>query len=494
MGDSLLLLAIDDHSLPLRRHLTYYLAKPNVRKQPVLTPSIEDPNAPDRMVANFYGTVLHDEGRYRMWYYAKNEVRPRPDEISMICYAESDDGISWAKPNLGQKEFKGNRDNNALDLPGKQAYTASVIKDEEDPEPQRRYKMVYNPLQESGPVADRFGMAVSTLRTATSPDGIRWAVAPEWPIDDFAEQSSFYKHGGMYYVHGQGLFHGGGEGSSEHGRQGYLWVSPDFKEWAQGWAEAFTLPEPADPAGRGQGFAYDQVHNGVAAANFGNVQVGLFGLWHMVEGEPPLFTLRGTTCDLGLLVSNDGVHSREPVKGHVYIHRDESPVTPVEGKRYPTILSQSNGILNVGDETRIYHGRWRNAGFTQDYYAEVALATLPRDRWGALGLFPRQSEGWVWSAPVTLPEHGVRIALNADAPELMRVELTDERLGLLPEYSGRNSGVPESTGGLESSVSRPAGDPSALSGKSVRLRVHLNRQGSLEPRLYAVYARAASQR
>jgi len=485
----LLLLAIDDHSLPFRRHLACYLTKPDIREEAVLAPRIDNPTAPDRAVTHFYGTVLHDEGKFRMWYYAMNEVLQRPHETSMVCYAESDDGIHWTRPNLGQKEVKGSRDNNALDIPGRQTYAASVIKDEGDPDPRRRYKIVYNPVQDTGPVADRFGQAVSTLGTATSPDGIRWTVAPEWPIDVFAEQSAFYQHDGMYYVHGQGIFAGGGEGGSEHGRQGYVWVSPDFREWAQGSAETFTLPEPVDPSQRGYEFLYDQVHLGVGAANFGNVQVGVFGLWHQGKGEPPLYTLKGTSCDLGLVVSNDGIHFREPVKGHVYISGHESSPTPVEGKEYPTILCQGNGILNVGDETLIYHGRWRNTGLSREYRAEVGLAKLPRDRWGALGLFPQQSEGWVWSAPVTMPEGGVEILLNADHPELTRVEVTDERLGLLSEYSGANSGVVKAGGGIESAVSWPAADPSALLGKNVRLKVHLRRERDLDPRLYAVHVK-----
>ena len=36
----------------------------------------------------------------------------------------------------------------------------------------------------------------------------------------------------------------------------------------------------------------------------------------------------------------------------------------------------------------------------------------------------------------------------------------------------------------------PTENPSALSGKIVRLRVHLSRHESLEPRLYAVYLRS----
>ena len=34
-----------------------------------------------------------------------------------LCYAESDDGFTWNKPTLNQFLFKGNRDNNAFELP-----------------------------------------------------------------------------------------------------------------------------------------------------------------------------------------------------------------------------------------------------------------------------------------------------------------------------------------------------------------------------------------
>ena len=460
-GHTVLLLAIDDHLLPFKRNLTYYLSKPRVLEQPVLTPRGDDPDAPDHRAAHFYGTVLFDEGRFRMWYYGKFEVMPRPRKSSLTCYAESDDGLHWTRPNLGQKLVRGSRDNNALDLPSRQTYGATVIKDEDDPDPRRRYKMVYNPEQESGAVADRFGRPISTLGTATSPNGIDWNVSPEWPIDVFAEHSSFFKHEGLYIVHGQGIFSGGGEGGSKHGRRGYAWVSADFEEWLPGWAEAFALPEPADPVKRGGDGKYDQVHLGVGASSFGNVQVGLYGLWHN-QGTPPSHV--GTSCDFGLVVSNDGIHFREPVKGHVYISRYDSPVTPVEGKDYDTILCQYNGILNVGDETRIYHGRWRPGGYGADYYAEVALATLPRDRWGALGLFPDEEEGWVWSAPVTLPRVGCLISLNADHARSMRVEVSDDRFGLLPDYLGSQAGSAQASEELESPVAWPGGDVSALGG------------------------------
>ena len=47
--DPAVLLAIDNHSLPLARNLCLYLSKPQVRAEPVLGPSRENPAAPDAL-------------------------------------------------------------------------------------------------------------------------------------------------------------------------------------------------------------------------------------------------------------------------------------------------------------------------------------------------------------------------------------------------------------------------------------------------------------
>ena len=66
--DSVLLLAIDDVSLPLRKNVCLYLSKPAVRVEPVLAPSPLESSAPENLAAHFYGTALHDAGKCRMWY------------------------------------------------------------------------------------------------------------------------------------------------------------------------------------------------------------------------------------------------------------------------------------------------------------------------------------------------------------------------------------------------------------------------------------------
>jgi len=72
-----MLLAIDEASLPLRKDLCYYLSRPEVRPEAMLRPG-EGPGSCDNYMAAFPGTVLYDEGKFRMWYSAAHLGR-NPD-------------------------------------------------------------------------------------------------------------------------------------------------------------------------------------------------------------------------------------------------------------------------------------------------------------------------------------------------------------------------------------------------------------------------------
>ena len=80
----------------------------------------------------FPGTVLRDEGVFKMWYMGM--MYTGSGVANYTCYATSDDGISWTKPNLGMVDFGGNTNNNIIG-----GGSASVSIDEAA-EPERRYK------------------------------------------------------------------------------------------------------------------------------------------------------------------------------------------------------------------------------------------------------------------------------------------------------------------------------------------------------------------
>jgi len=326
-----------------------------------------------------------------------------------------------------------------------------------------------------------------TLKTAVSADGLQWTKGPDLPHREFREQASFFKHKGLFIVSGHTP--STDESGSPRGRQGFAWVSPDFDHWPIEQAESFFLPEPSPASGWRWDQKFDQVHLGVGAASFGNMAVGLYGLWHQRGwGEG------GTSCDWGWVGSNDGIHFREPVAGHRFIRAEDNSLPAVPGKQFPNLLCQANGILNVDDETRIYYGRWRNSewpleGDGENYYSDIGLATVPRDRWGAMGLAPKATEGSVWSAPVKLPAGGCSISLNAEGADGIRVEVADENFQFHPDFSGEKSGKCDAAAGLDSAVRWPAGDLTQLAGKKIRLHVLLNKDSD-EPRLYAIYVTA----
>jgi len=500
---SALLLALDDVTFPVKHNLCLDLTKPTVRVEPVLTPSPLDSNAPDNFMVFFYGTVLHDEGRFRMWYYPCHwGVNPDwdghharqlakwdlPYFQGPLCYAESEDGLTWTKPHLHQLLFKGSKENNAFNLPHTLVSCATVIKDENDPDPARRYKMVYEFFPEfSDPPLEGLTSGMPTCALAASADGIQWDLLSTPYPNEFIEHASFYQHDGKYIINSQNFdLQIPGEGGTKRGRQGFARFSTDFNHWLEGAVESFALPEPAVPEARGISGLYDQVHLGVGAVSFGTVSVGLFGLWHNNDfwNEFDLIS-----CDLGLVISNDGLHFREPVKGHFFLSRHDSPAAPFPGKDYNTNLCQANGILNVGDETRIYHGRWRNTSDKPDDiengYGEVGLATLPRDRWGALRLPSHHSSGSVWSAPIVLPAADCELFLNVEGARGIRVEIADENFNLLSEYSGDNGGSTSDESGFDCKVAWPKSSLSILEGKTIRLKIHLQAGEYPQPRFYA---------
>lgn len=505
MKPQTLLLAIDSVSLPLRRNLTLHITKPYVHPEPVLTPRLNEHKMPDHLAAHFYGTVLYEDGKFRMWYSpcGKGPDPALPPEAvedipyidaawtrGPICYAESTDGINWERPNLGQFEYRGNKDHNGLDMGFDSIAGAAIIRDDREPDPAKRYKAVFTYYVYTGDTC-------ATLGGATSPDGIHWTPGPINPLNrHFFEATGFHRHGDMYVAIGQKGGDYYSENATHSSRQGRAHISYDFENWTSAYADSLLLPEPRDASLRSTYGKYDQVHVGIGTANYNNVTVGLFGFWH----NDPDF--RNISCDLGLVVSNDGLNFRQVVQGMPYLKQEDSPIIGFDNKTPHVMLTQGNGIVNVGGRTLIYHGRWTNGNvisgpsehfvgsydlhleYIDEYYADIALAEIERDRWGGLGLFPDTEDGHVWTAPVRLPDDmsAFQLSLNATDVSGLKVSIAKEGLQLI---DGFGDGTCPGGDGFDSVVNW-GGDLNKLAGQSVRFRIDFSRGDNLEPRLYAL--------
>lgn len=425
--------AFDDHNIAWQHNLKLTLVEATKHPEnPVLRRGPE--GAPDHGHAILYGTVIKQGDTFRMWYLGMHETENKagqaPGWWRPMCYAESRDGVHWTKPELGLVEFNGSKRNNIC-LIGGDLFSMtrvndflSVLHEPEDPDPSKRYKcafIAHMPFEEVkggrsriGPDERRWGAMIC----ATSADGLSWKVVGDRPANAGGERfevSSLYRFGDFYYSTGQLISPWSWRpDGSKIGRDMLAYRSPDFVNWSQAKALAFARPgQLANPPVAGQ-----QMHMGAGLWNRGNVLVGLHGMWQDAPEPPPKGENWnfGVRIDLGLLISNDGVHFREPVPGFRIIPRGQ------EGEWDDIAILQGHAFVNEGDRTMIWYSHWDTGGKLRNM--EIGLATLRRDGFGYLSAQVADND----SHFVTSPFQGKRLSLNvADISEgaPLQAELLD---------------------------------------------------------------------
>lgn len=110
--------------------------------------------------------MLHADSRYRLWYGSG----------AGMCYAESDDGIDWRKPELNLVEYDGSTANNIVLPAGSRIRPGQIFIDPAAPA-EERYKMVLN------------GEA-SRPTIAVSGDGLQWRALDEPMMVSFRDTSN----------------------------------------------------------------------------------------------------------------------------------------------------------------------------------------------------------------------------------------------------------------------------------------------------------------
>jgi hypothetical protein len=478
------LFAFDDRSIPGRLGLAVTMVRPEKHPaNPVLPRGMD--GAPDEHRAQCYGTVLAEGGRLRMWYSAMDH-----EGAIRAAYAETVDGVRWERPVLGLVDYRGARANNLLDIPLQGIYPC-VLREDEEPDPDRRYKMALELVDKGlpwGKAPKPFGITYF----ATSPDGLRWKLVGEGPpngspLPRMIEQASLYKIRGLYHVSGQG----GSPlpiGGRKIGRAMSTWQSPRIDAWPA--EPALSLYTSAAPDSGLE--LREQFHMGAAVWNRGNVCVGVHGRW--IEPAHPEEPLR---CDLGLSLSNDGLHFREAQRHWRFIERDQEAEWDRELKGYPAsgvderhVLYQSQSFTNVGEKTLFwYSANTRRPPGGGPAFGNTGLATLRRDGFGYLAVRPDDVEGTFLSAPLSA-SGPVTVSVNADGvseQHPLALEVTEEGgLTPLPGFALSDC-VPAGRGGLDQAV---RWREHATIPKGVRFRLRGRLSGPAH--LYAVYLRATS--
>ncbi len=129
-----------------------------------------------------YHSVFKDGDKYRM-YYKSWQLTVTPGKVNtgehplFTCYAESDDGIHWRKPELGLHDFKGSKANNIVIPNGMMGKVnpdgghPAVFKDENPAASEdAKYKAIVRSNSPKG------------LLALKSPDGLRWSPMADAPV------------------------------------------------------------------------------------------------------------------------------------------------------------------------------------------------------------------------------------------------------------------------------------------------------------------------
>jgi len=117
--------------------------------------------------------VLRTDDRFKMWYRAQGaQEKPGDYGHTFTAYAESDDGVTWRRPNLGLFESNGSTDNNIC-IDNSNTKNVAIFIDTCPGVPDsERYKAVGR--WSSGSPSRIYGLA--------SPDGIHWQDAHDGPL------------------------------------------------------------------------------------------------------------------------------------------------------------------------------------------------------------------------------------------------------------------------------------------------------------------------
>ncbi|MEA1952616.1 MAG: hypothetical protein U9N87_14645, partial [Planctomycetota bacterium] len=166
---------VDDQHIADSSHIKRTLQQPQKLKKPLITG-----NGTWDCCPYLFGTIMYDrqEKIYKAWYMSYNFGQPLSVRTPFM-YATSKDGRKWTRPNLGLFEYRGSKQNNIImqNAGHHDSYTPSVVKDLDETDPSRRYKMIFWDFCGHDAYGGDSGMMI-----AFSPDGIRWRRHQEKPV------------------------------------------------------------------------------------------------------------------------------------------------------------------------------------------------------------------------------------------------------------------------------------------------------------------------
>ena len=465
------ILFVDDNAILYRSGTRRVLQQP---KRHAANPMIGETKPWE--VAIGYCTVYRDirTGLHQCWYqsYSGNRAND-PTRRVVVCYATSNDGVVWEKPNLDLFDYNGDHNTNIV-LVGNGGrsvnYGASVLVDHRDSDTEKRYKMAYWDF------VNVAGRQVPGLCVAFSRDGIHWVKHSKAPLlqgaygdptqPPFSAESQgeppirpaisdvidlmWDPQRDCFVIYSK-TWIDAPDGRRFWKRAIIRTESKDFVHWSM--PQLIFVPVDDDP-GQIHGASVFYLH-GVYLALLQRLDFGGFD--------------RGGSGNMPaeLALSRDGIHWHRSFQDEMFL-----PVTG-DGETFDAgCLWTSSTTIHLPKEIRFYYGAY--PGWNSDLENDasgIGLATLPRDRFVAIE--PTGSIAQATLKPVELGNMK-RLTLNADATGgEVRVELLTAEGYRVAGFT-RDHSIAITGNSLQHPVKWKGKTMADVAAGRYQLRVHLN--------------------
>lgn len=401
-----------------------------------------------------YGTVLRDQptGQFKLWYNCY--VGGRPDYFT--CYATSKDGLHWGRPACDAvRDPRLPAGNNVVMLGSglpdyRQCLSPSVLLRPDEPDPSRRYAMLYWDIN-AGRTVKFFGLCL-----AYSPDGIHWTNDARNPVFDGASDVTDAQYdpiGRRYLLHYK-IWRVEGDAVSSKLARGTAGKVSYWPTWDtvkldgdrvryQGRLVDYTLDDTSPLTGSID-FAREPASRRVVARAESKDLVHWTDARLVFElpeaGDPPDWSTYGMSTfsyegrflgllrvfhnerqiDLELVASDDDRSWKRTAPGKPFI-----PLGPGGSFDAGMVFSANSPVL-VGDELWFYYGAFtgHHAVANEDQSVSIGLAKLRRD--GFVSFSAENEAGELITVPLQFD--GVRMLMNAAAAQgELAVEIRNAR-------------------------------------------------------------------
>lgn len=396
-----------------------------------------------------YFTVVQDGDICRMYYscFSKDQWHT-PDswnKHAYLCYAESEDGIHWKKPNLGIVDFEGSKDNNII---LRSVVDGTVFIDPRAP-PERRYKLLSTVGPHSG-----------GLRISYSADGVRFTMGqPVSPWNPDSQQNAFWDRRLKKYT----AFL---RKNTDLGRAVGRIELQDIEAPWQGDLKIVFIRDERDPAD------VDFYTN--ACVQYPWAEDAYFMFPAAYHHFPPQMGNDGL-LDTSVAASRDGIHWVRPDRGP-YVPLGESNAWDAR------FVMLGVGMVRRGDEIyQYYNGIHLSHGGTRGKSPEQRAKLV---QWGSMGRVVQRLDGfysadaayeggWLLTPPVIFQGDRLVLNVNTSAAGSAYVAITDTEGRSLEGFTIADCDK-ILTNDVDHVVTwKGKSNVSALAGKPVRLRFEM---------------------